>query len=290
MIDTNSDQWLATLLPQAVELARQAGSAVMRAYNEINPAVEYKRDQSPLTQADLASHRTIVEGLARITPGWPVLSEESAEVPFEQRRAWPRFWLVDPLDGTKEFLQRNGEFTVNIALIEGARPILGVVAAPAAANLGTLYYAARGLAAWKERASQAAPIRVSPAPAGNDAPIRVVVSRSHSSAKEDLSRWIGSRPHTSIPMGSSLKFCLVAEGAADLYPRLGPTMEWDTAAAQCILEVAGGRVTDLDGNPMLYNKPSLLNPGFIARSETATPPQPPALVPLRASLTQKGHK
>ena len=272
MIDTRNGHWLATLLPQAVELARQAGSAVMRAYNELNPAVEYKRDQSPLTHADLASHRIIVEGLARITPGWPVLSEESAEVPFEQRRAWPRFWLVDPLDGTKEFLQRNGEFTVNIALIEGAHPILGVVAAPAAANLAGLYYAAHGLGAWKEKASPAAPIRVSPAPAGNSGPIRIVVSRSHSSAKEDLSPFIesctGSRPHTSIPMGSSLKFCLVAEGAADIYPRLGPTMEWDTAAAQCILEVAGGRVTDLDGNPMLYNKSSLLNPGFIARGGT----------------------
>ena len=261
MIDTHAGNWLATLLPQAVDLARHAGCAVLRAYSRLNPAVEYKPDQSPLTQADLASHRILVEGLARIAPGWPVLSEESAEVPYGERRAWPRFWLVDPLDGTREFLHRNGEFTVNIALVEGARPVLGVVAAPA---LGRLYYAARGLGAWKEDAGSAAPIRVSPAPAG---PLRVVVSRSHSPADQDLSPWTASRPHTCIPIGSSLKFCLVADGAADLYPRLGPTMEWDTAAAHCILEAAGGRLTDLHGNPLLYNKPSLLNPGFVARGE-----------------------
>lgn len=262
MIATQKENWLSTLLPQVVQLARQAGSAIMRVYSELNPALEYKHDQSPLTQADLASHCILVEGLAQINPGWPVLSEESAEVPFEQRRNWPRFWLVDPLDGTKEFLQRNGEFTVNIALIEDAHPVLGVVGAPA---MGKLYYAARGAGAWKEDAGSVAPIRVGRAA---DGPIRVVVSRSHASGEEDLSPWAGSGPHACIPMGSSLKFCLVADGTADLYPRLGPTMEWDTAAAQCILEVAGGRVTDLHGRTMVYNKLSLLNPGFVARGET----------------------
>jgi 3'(2'), 5'-bisphosphate nucleotidase len=262
MIDTGNENWLFSLLPQAVQLTRQAGAAVMQVYNELNPAVEYKRDQSPLTQADLASHDILVDGLTQLTPGWPVLSEESAEVPFEQRRAWPRFWLVDPLDGTKEFLKGNGEFTVNVALIDGDRPILGVVGAPA---MDKLYYAARGAGAWKEDAGSVAPIRVAHAPAGT---IRLVVSRSHSHGKEDVSPWTGSDPHTFVPMGSSLKFCLVADGSADLYPRLGPTMEWDTAAAHCIVEVAGGTVTDLHGNPMLYNKPSLLNPGFVARGQS----------------------
>lgn len=262
MIDTRNENWLSGLLPQAVELALQAGSAVMQVYSDLNPAVEYKRDRSPLTQADLASHHILVDGLSRLTPGWPVLSEESAEIPFEQRRNWPRFWLVDPLDGTKEFLHRNGEFTVNIALIEDARPILGVVGAPA---MDKLYYAARGIGAWKRVTGSVAPICVRPAPEG---PLRVVVSRSHASSNDDLSPWTGTLPYVSIPMGSSLKFCLVADGTADLYPRPGPTMEWDTAAAQCILEIAGGSVTDLHGNMMVYNKPSLLNPGFVASSRT----------------------
>lgn len=262
MVDTHKGNWLPTLLPQAVQLTRDAGSAIMQLYSDPNPAVEYKRDQSPLTHADLVSHRVIVEGLANITPGWPVLSEESPEVPFEQRRAWPRFWLVDPLDGTREFLRRNGEFTVNIALIEDGQPILGVVSAPA---MDKLYYATSGTGAWREDARSVAPIRAARNP---DDPIRIVFSRSHPSGKEDVTSWAGSNPNTSIVMGSSLKFCLLAEGTADLYPRPGPTMEWDTAAAQCILEAAGGRVTDLHGNGMVYNKPSLLNPGFVARAET----------------------
>jgi 3'(2'), 5'-bisphosphate nucleotidase len=267
MIETTMDtggNGLRDLLPQVVQLAREAGSAAMRVYAEVNPAFEYKRDKSPLTQADLASNRVIDEGLRRIAPEWPVLSEESREIPFEQRSGWRRFWLVDPLDGTKEFLKRNGEFTVNIALMEEGRPILGVVYAPA---MDRMYYAARGAGAWKAEGESVAAIRIGSPGNGRT---RVVVSRSHGSGEEGLDRYTGSAESCDfVTMGSSLKFCLVAEGAADLYPRLGPTMEWDIAAAHCIVEQAGGTVTDLEGNAMIYNKPVLLNPGFVARGEAA---------------------
>lgn len=258
MTDILDGKSLSELLPQVVEIAREAGAAIMRVYGEVNPAVEYKRDNSPLTQADLASHRIIEAGLTRIAPKWPVLSEESKEIPFEQRQPWTRFWLVDPLDGTKEFLKRNDEFTVNIALMENAHPILGVVYAPA---IDKMYYGARGAGSWRAAGGAAVPIRVGGASADR---LRVVMSRSHASG-EELERYTGGRPCEFVSMGSSLKFCLVAEGAADIYPRTGPTMEWDTAAAQCVVEQAGGTVTDIDGQPMIYNKPVLLNPGFIVR-------------------------
>jgi 3'(2'), 5'-bisphosphate nucleotidase len=262
MIEGSGGNRLAELLPQVVELAREAGLAILKVYGEVDPAVEYKRDNSPLTQADLASHHVIACGLRSITPDWPVLSEESREIPFEQRRGWPLFWMVDPLDGTKEFLRRNGEFTVNIALIEKGAPILGVVYAPA---LGKLYYAARGHGAWKQEGGAALPIRAAKATNGAS---RVVVSRSHGSGEESLDRFTGAVERCEfVPMGSSLKFCLVAEGLADLYPRSGPTMEWDTAAAHCILKEAGGSVTGIDGEPFVYNKPSLLNPGFLASAQ-----------------------
>lgn len=263
MTDSQQDRSLGALLPQAVEIARQAGAAIMQVYGEVNPAVEYKRDNSPLTQADLASHRIIEAGLTRIVPEWPVLSEESKEIPFEQRQSWTRFWLVDPLDGTKEFLKRNGEFTVNIALMENGRPILGVVYAPA---IDRMYYAACGVGAFRADGEAALPIRIGGASAGV---VRVVMSRSHADKGENLDRFTGGVPCEFVSMGSSLKFCLVAEGAADIYPRTGPTMEWDTAAAQCVVEQAGGTVTDLDGNPMAYNKPVLLNPGFVVRGVAA---------------------
>lgn len=264
MIEECGENRLAELLPQVVRLAREAGAAILKVYGEVDPAVAYKRDNSPLTQADLASHHVIAGGLRSLTPDLPVLSEESREIPFEQRRNWRRFWMVDPLDGTKEFLRRNGEFTVNIALIETGAPVLGVVYAPA---LGKLYYAARGSGAWRQEGSQALPIRAAKATNGA---LRVVVSRSHGSGEANLDRFTGTAGRCEfVPMGSSLKFCLVAEGMADLYPRSGPTMEWDTAAAHCILEQAGGSVTGLDGEPFVYNKPSLLNPGFLASSQAA---------------------
>jgi 3'(2'), 5'-bisphosphate nucleotidase len=252
--------WLCDLLPQVVALAREAGRAVMQVYGEVNPAVEYKRDNSPLTQADLASHHILVDGLVRMAPECPVLSEESQEIPFEQRYSWHRYWLVDPLDGTKEFLRRNGEFTINIALMEESRPILGVVYAPA---IDKLYSACRGAGAWLAHGDDVVAIRTVRSAGG---PLRVVVSRSHASGEHHLDGFpelAGDCEY--VTMGSSLKFCLVAEGTADFYPRTGPTMEWDTAAAQCIVEQAGGSVTDLEGNPMRYNKPKLLNPGFVVR-------------------------
>jgi 3'(2'), 5'-bisphosphate nucleotidase len=251
---------ICDLLPPVVALARAAGRAVMQVYGEVNPAVEYKRDNSPLTQADMAAHHILVDGLTRLKPEWPVLSEESQEIPFEQRKSWHSYWLVDPLDGTREFLRRNGEFTINIALMEDSRPILGVVYAPA---IDKLYSACRGGGAWVAQGETAAPIRTAKAAHGRT---RVVVSRSHASGEEKLEGFpelAGACDY--LVMGSSLKFCLVAEGVADFYPRTGPTMEWDTAAAQCIVEQAGGTVTDLEGNPMRYNKPVLLNPGFVVR-------------------------
>jgi 3'(2'), 5'-bisphosphate nucleotidase len=273
MFDSRAGHWPGGLLPPVIALARQAGQAIMQIYAEVNPSVEYKRDDSPLTQADLASHRIIVEGLTRLAPDWPVLSEESSEIPFEQRSHWTRFWLVDPLDGTKEFLRRNGEFTVNIALMENGAPVLGVVCAPA---IGKLYYAAAGAGAWKQDGESVSLIRIA---AFGDRPVRVVMSRSHSSGEENLERLIpGAQNCEFLSMGSSLKFCLVAEGSADLYPRSGPTMEWDTAAAQCVVEQAGGSVTDLDGNSMKYNKPVLLNPGFVARGDLAFPAAAPPRV------------
>jgi 3'(2'), 5'-bisphosphate nucleotidase len=263
MIDTQAEDWLTDLLPHVVALAREAGQAILTVYNEVNPGVEYKRDNSPLTQADMASHHVILDGLTRLNPEWPVLSEESREIPFDQRSAWRYFWMVDPLDGTKEFLCRNGEFTVNIALMDCSVPILGVVFAPA---IDKMYFAAKGAGAWK--LDRETVLQIKAARAENCAP-RVVVSRSHLSGEEDLDRFTaGAENCEFIPMGSSLKFCLVAEGAADIYPRIGPTMEWDTAAAHCIVEEAGGSVVALDGSAMIYNKLDLLNPGFVARARS----------------------
>lgn len=260
MIEKRAEDWLGELLPHVVAITREAGQAILAVYANVNPAVEYKADNSPLTHADLASHHVILHGLAKLSPDWPVISEESPDIPFDERKSWRHYWMVDPLDGTKEFLRRNGEFTVNIALMEGHAPILGVVYAPA---IDHLYFSARGVGAFKVDHGVIFQIKAAPAAKGN---LRTVVSRSHRSEEENLERFTrGAESREFIAMGSSLKFCLVAEGAADIYPRIGPTMEWDTAAAHCILEQAGGFVTDLDGNPMSYNKPVLLNPGFLAR-------------------------
>ena len=257
MIDPNNTHAMKTLLDRVVELSRRAGNAIMEIYEGPAFQVTQKDDKSPLTAADLASHRAIVAGLQKLTPEWPVLSEESEHTPYETRRDWDTFWLVDPLDGTKEFLKRNGEFTVNIALVEGDTPILGVVYAPAS---GKMYFAARGVGAFKQENGETIPIRVQRCPGGAT---RVIVSRSHGSDETELyTRQYGQCEF--VPMGSSLKFCLVAEGIADVYPRSGPTMEWDTAAAHCILALAGGSVTGADGQRLIYNKPSLLNPGFLA--------------------------
>ncbi len=240
-------------------LAAEAGERILEIYATAF-GVTTKDDDSPLTAADLAAHQIIVAGLRRLTPDTPVLSEESAGVPFPERAHWRRYWLVDPLDGTKEFIQRNGEFTVNIALIEDREPVLGVVQVPVT---GLCYFAARDQGAFREEPGQPPhPIRVRPLRPGE--PVRVVGSRSHGGP--GLQAFVAALgPHELVTIGSSLKFCQVAEGAADVYPRLGPTSEWDTAAAQCIVEVAGGRVVSAEtGEPLRYNtRDSLLNPYFI---------------------------
>jgi 3'(2'), 5'-bisphosphate nucleotidase len=261
MINIQAENWLSDLTPHVVELAREAGQAILNVYEETAPAVDFKGDNSPLTHADLASHRVILKGLARLSPDWPALSEESAAVPFERRKSWRHFWMIDPLDGTKEFLNHSGEFTVNIALMAENAPIMGVVFAPV---LKKMYFAAKDAGAYRVDGEMITRIRTR---AGVDGSVRALVSRSHRGQEESLERFVGAAEEREfISMGSSLKFCLIAEGVADVYPRLGPTMEWDTAAAQCILEEAGGLMTDLEGNPMRYNKPELLNPGFLAKS------------------------
>jgi 3'(2'), 5'-bisphosphate nucleotidase len=252
-----------SLLEPVRDIARAAGKAILEVYNR-DFAVALKGDRSPLTEADRDAHDLIAARLAALEPSFPLLSEEGSGVPYATRRAWQRYWLVDPLDGTKEFIKRNGEFTVNIALIDRGRAVLGVVLAPA---LDLEYSASAGSGAFRQSKSGALePIRVA-RPAGD--PPRVVCSRSH--AGEELAAYLERLgPHVQKPMGSAIKICLVAEGAADVYPRLGPTSEWDTAAAQAILECAGGSMIDLDGRPVAYNsKEGLLNPSFLAFGDTA---------------------
>jgi len=245
------------LLTDLTAIAEAAGRAILEIY-EKDFEVTHKEDQSPLTQADLASHRLIRDALARLTPSTPLLSEESADIDFSIRSSWPEYWLVDPLDGTREFVNRNGEFTVNIALIRGHDPVLGVVHVPVS---GVTYTGVVGIGATRQTAGRApSPIRVQ-LPCAD--PLRVVGSRSHANPRlqqylEPLGRY------DLVSMGSSLKFCLLAEGKADLYPRLGPTSEWDTAAAHAVVLAAGGQVVTLDNHPLQYNrKPSLLNPEFL---------------------------
>ena len=254
----------ADLLPAVVAIARDAGAAILRIYEQ-EFSVEKKGDDSPLTAADLAAHRCIMEALEKLTPEIPRLSEEGAAIPFAERSRWPRYWLIDPLDGTREFIKRNGEFTVNIALIEDGRPTLGVVHTPV---LGRTYYAAVGAGAWQQaQGKQPEAIHCTKTAAIP----RIVASRSHVTA--ELEALLSRLPqHEAMNTGSSLKFCLVAEGKADFYPRLGPTSEWDTAAGQCVVEQAGGSVTLTDGEPLRYNtKDSLLNPSFLVQGEPAFP-------------------
>ncbi|HKL64262.1 MAG TPA: 3'(2'),5'-bisphosphate nucleotidase CysQ [Woeseiaceae bacterium] len=245
------------LLKSVVAIARSSGQAILEVY-ETDFDVESKQDDSPITAADRAAHDIIVQGLTRLTPGMPVLSEEDGMPFYGERSAWQRYWLVDPLDGTKEFVNRNGEFTVNIALVEGHQSVLGVVHVPVQGKTytGLHGYGARRLV---DGASSEA-IRVAEESAS---PVRVVGSRSHRGA--GLDAWLEELgEHELVPMGSSLKFCVVAEGGADVYPRLGPTSEWDTAAAQAVVEAAGGRVTVAGGAPLAYNaKADILNPHFL---------------------------
>jgi 3'(2'), 5'-bisphosphate nucleotidase len=248
-------------------IVARAGAAIMRVY-DAGFAVQTKEDNSPLTLADLESQRVILEGLTELTPDIPVLSEESAQAPWAERQTWRELWVVDPLDGTREFVKRNGEFTVNIALVVQHEPVLGVVAAPAQ---GLLYWGAVGVGAFSHhRGAARSPIHVSLP----GSPLRVVGSRSHASP-ETAAYLTGLAPHVMTGIGSSLKFCLVAEGKADLYPRFGPTSEWDTAAGQALLEVAGGHVTRLDGHRLRYNcRETVVNGDFLAFSHPSVLPRP----------------
>ena len=254
---------LAALIGPARELAHGAGQLALRFFREGRLQVDFKSDRSPVTAADRAAHEHIVTGLARLKPSMPVLSEESGDDLRGGRRLdWPWHWLVDPLDGTKEFVRGGQEFTVNIALIQADRPVLGVVYAPAK---GEMYFAHQGGGAYFGRqgsdAAEKTGVRRPPA-----SPLRVLCSRSHTaSAVELYDRYVGAMGETQQrAMSSSLKFCLIARGEADVYPRMRPTSEWDTAAGQAVLECAGGAVIDLEGQPLRYRKPDILNPLFIA--------------------------
>ena len=251
------------LIDPIVDLAVSAGRAILEVY-ATDFDVQAKGDDSPLTQADLASHRRIVAGLADLTPDIPVISEEEGLQPFDVRSQWSRYWLIDPLDGTKEFVNRNGEFTVNIALIEAHKPVFGVVHVPVQDKT---YVGCRGHGSELRADGAATAIRVADS---TNHPVRIVGSRSHRGTSLDafLHR-VGESDM--VPMGSSLKFCVVAEGRADVYPRLGPTSEWDTAAAQAVVEQAGGQVLELDGKPLSYNvKEDILNPWFVVIGPTDT--------------------
>lgn len=250
---------LAALIDPVVGIVRGAAAAILRIYAAANIEATKKSDASPLTEADLISHELITQGLSALTPGVPVLSEEASTLAYADRRRWPEFWLVDPLDGTKEFVARNGEFTVNVALIVGHDPVLGVVGVPAR---DVVYAGAPGRGATRTDGTGAPRSIETRRPAAT--PIRVVGSRSHRDAA--LGAMLAKLgPHDLVAVGSALKFCIVAEGEADFYPRLGPTSEWDTAAAHAVLVAAGGDVVSLDGRPLKYNaRESLLNPSFLA--------------------------
>ncbi|SEN46227.1 3'(2'), 5'-bisphosphate nucleotidase [Pseudomonas sp. ok272] len=263
------------LLAPVVELALKAGEAILPFWRTGTDVIT-KADDSPVTAADLAAHHVILDGLTALDPSIPVLSEEDANIPQAVRAGWQRWWLVDPLDGTKEFIHGSEEFTVNIALIEQGRVVFGVVSMPTS---GRCYFGGAGLGAWRADLDAAPqPIRVREVPPAGEA-FTVVASRRHSSPEQErllagLSDSLGELQLTSV--GSSLKFCLLAEGAADCYPRLAPTSQWDTAAAQGVLEGAGGEVLELSGEAFSYPaRESLLNPSFLAL---------PAKAPWRGKL------
>lgn len=256
---------VTSLVDSVLAIAQTAGLGIMQIYAKLiadgegSIAMSLKLDNSPLTQADLASHHIITAGLIRLTPTIPVVSEEDADS-LIHRQAHGIFWLIDPLDGTKEFLARNDEFTVNIALIRDGVAVFGVVDAPA---LGLTYWGGAEIGAFRASNGTTEAIHVSNP--DSQRPLRIVASKSHMNI--DTIAFIDKLgAHELVQAGSSLKFCRIAEGAADYYPRLGPTCEWDTAAAQAIVEAAGGHVYQLDGEPLRYGKAELLNPYFVASS------------------------
>ncbi len=264
---------LSKLLVEVRSAVAEAGAEILAIYSKPSKfETEQKADNSPLTQADLAANRLLVGRLKELTPAVPILSEESKQAPWSERRHWKDCWVVDPLDGTKEFLKRNDEFTVNVALVRDHKPILGVVYAPA---LQRWYYATRDDGAWRQDGKKT-PAKIEVREKVADRPWQVVGSRSHNTPEVDA--FIEKLGEAEIlAMGSSLKLCLVADGSADLYPRLGPTSEWDTCAAQAVVEQAGGQVLNAEtGEPLTYNaRESILNPHFIvcARPDPAWFPE-----------------
>ncbi len=257
-----SEKYLSWL-PKVIQLARNASLAIMEFYQNKHYQIQTKEDQSPLTEADLKAHEIIEKGLYKIDSTLPILSEEGPQIPFTVRSHWPLYWLVDPLDGTREFIQETGEFTVNIALIENHAPVLGVVVAPA---LQQAYWALRGGPAFFEDKGMTSPVMIK-SHKQLEYPVKMVLSRNHHHENKDLESLINclGQKVEIYYHGSAIKICLVARGVVDLYPRFGRTGEWDTAAGQCILEAAGGRLVDLQGQPLHYNsRPSLINPSFYA--------------------------
>ena len=248
------------LITSVIEIAKKAGTAIMDVYAS-DFDIQIKDDRSPLTEADIRSNAIINEGIKKVTPDVPVLSEEGKDIPFDERSIWQSYWLVDPLDGTKDFIKKNGEFTVNIALVEERTPVFGVVYAPA---IDLLFWGSLKNGAWKKEAhNPAQAMRVADK---IDETVQIASSRSHPSDKMDafLAQFKNFKLH---PKGSSLKICLVSDGSVHLYPRLGPTMEWDTAAAHAVLKSAGGEMLQFGtDSPLQYNKKELLNPQFIAGS------------------------
>ena len=246
------------IIEGVIDIARQASAAILDVYyTDFN--ISFKDDKSPLTEADTLANKIITDGLEKIAPGVPILSEEGQKIPYDKRSKWETYWLVDPLDGTKEFIKKNDEFTINIALIEYNQPILGVVYAPA---LDRLYWGSREHGSFKLNSGGiSTSISVK---SQITTPVQIAVSRSHLSPKVKtfISQFIEYNLH---PMGSSLKICCVSDGTMHLYPRLGPTMEWDTAASHAIIRGAGGEIIKVGTNdPIEYNKKDLLNPDFIA--------------------------
>lgn len=256
MLQNNPEQLLANL----VMLAYQAGQAILKVYHS-DFGTREKADKSPLTAADLAAHNCLVNGLrdSSLFPTYPIISEEASAMDYQQRMEWATCWMLDPLDGTREFIKRNGEFTVNIALIHQHQPVIGIVYAPV---LDICFFAGAGCGAFRKTADETpTPIRTR-----SHVPDKPVIAGSRSHTTPEMEALLNRLPpHTLRSMGSSLKFCMIAEGSADLYPRLGPTSEWDTAAADCIVTEAGGMVVDTEGHPLRYNaRETLLNPCFMA--------------------------
>jgi len=243
------------MLEEIITIARGAGDILLKFYHT-DYEIQTKKDDSPVTQADLEADKYIVNALKKLSADIPIISEESGIPDYKDRKQWDRFWLVDPLDGTKEFIHKNGEFTVNIALIENGVPVMGVVYVPAH---DLMYYADKDQGAWKIEGKGEAK-RIYSEPAGKDAPLVVVQSRSHGS--EALEKYLEDYTvKDRVPAGSSMKFCLVAEGKADIYPRLGPTMEWDVAAGDCVYRYSAKE--GMHQSDLTYNKPTLKNRGFV---------------------------